>query len=163
MNGVSEDMRCAKHVIGLDIGDGESALAWTKTGHVGLPKVYQRQRTAERSILTCTARQSAGYLFGEEAVLAKDAIQFTINFKEHRQATGAMLFGQALLSEFFEANPDVQKDCLIFIGHPAGWPEDAIRMYRSYLELIAPSVYLLSSTSGIVTAIALRRSTMSWS
>jgi hypothetical protein len=151
MNSISEDMRCAKHVIGLDIGDGESTLAWAKTGHVGLPQVYQRQRTAERSILTCTARHSAGYLFGEEAVLAKDVNQFRINFKEHGQPTGAMLFGQALLSEFFEANPDVQEDCLIFIGHPAGWPEDAIRVYRSHLELIAPSVYLLpESQSALV-------------
>lgn len=153
MNGASGDLRCAKHVIGLDIGDGESTLAWTNTGYTSLPEVYQRQRTAEKSILTCTAREGNAYLFGEEAVLAKDAIQFRINFKEHRKPDGVMLFGQALLSEFFEANPAVQEDCLVFIGHPAGWPGDAIRLYQSYLELLAPSVYLLSESQSAIVYI----------
>jgi hypothetical protein len=146
MSGFSEDARDARYIVGLDIGDGESALAWSSTSYPDSPKVYQRQRTAERSILTATARQDSGYLFGEQAVLAKDAVQFRINFKGHKNATDVLLFGQALLSEFFEANPDVQERCLVFVGHPAGWPHDVVRVYQSHLEFLAPSVNLLSES-----------------
>lgn len=146
------ELLSARHVIGLDIGDGESALVWSSTDHVGSANVYQRRNTAETSILTALSRvprQHGKYLFGEEALLAKDSVQFRVNFKE-RPAPGvtpdAVLFGQALLKEFFEVNPGVEERCLIFIGHPAGWPEDVIEEYRRYLQHVGSSVYLLAES-----------------
>jgi hypothetical protein len=146
MNATPDDVLRAKYVIGLDIGDGESALVWSSTGHTPRATVYRRQRTAESSILTAFSRQAGRYLFGEEAVLAEGAVQFRVNFKGHKQTIEAMQFGKELLGEFFEANPDVQENCLIFVGHPAGWPASVVAEYSSYLDHLGPSVHLLAES-----------------
>ncbi len=149
---MADDMLGAAYVVGLDIGDGESALAWSSIDQVGPANVYQRQSTAETSILTALApvRGQAGrYVFGEEALLTEDAVQFAVNFKERPvpgQIPKAVVFGQALLKEFFEANQQVKERCLVFVGHPVGWRGDVVEEYRLHLRHLSTSVYLLAES-----------------
>jgi hypothetical protein len=69
------DLPAVRYVIGLDIGDGESALAWSEAGDLDSAKVYKRQSTGETSILTALsyAGPDGAPVFGEEAVLKADA------------------------------------------------------------------------------------------
>src|SRR5258708_8351384 len=148
-----QELLNAKHVIGLDIGDGESALAWLSTDDDSPVRIYQRQSTAETSILTALARDpdTGGYLFGEEALLRHGWIQFTVNFK-HEPTAGkmanrdAVLFAQALLEEFFEAHAQVREACVVFIGHPAGWSATAVKKYGDQLGQLGLPVYLLAES-----------------
>ena len=74
-----------------------------------------------------------------------------MNFKELRWFHKIMEFAQALLAEFHESHEDAAGNCLIFVGHPAGWPADTVESYRRYLALLGPSVYLLpESQSALV-------------
>jgi hypothetical protein len=143
----------AEHVVGLDIGDGESALAWRSTDRDSPVQIYQRQSTAEKSILTALARDphTGGYLFGEEALPRHGSIQFNVNFKQMPVAgkmanRDAVLFAQALLGEFFEARAQVREACVVFIGHPAGWSATAVKEYRNQLEQLGLPVYLLAES-----------------
>ncbi len=72
--------------IGLDIGDGESSLAWIDTSQAGSATTYRRGN-GERSILTALARSvtDGRRLIGEDAIGA-DAIQFAVNVKRIRRA-----------------------------------------------------------------------------
>jgi hypothetical protein len=151
MNAPDEEIVHARYVIGLDIGDGESALVRESTGHTPCAEVYRRK--GSRSILTAYSRQADGkYLFGEDAFLADDPLElFRVNFKGSKQANEAMQFGKALLDEYFQEHPEVKKDCLIIVGHPAGWPGSVIAEYASYMDQLGAWVRLLpESQSALV-------------
>ena len=141
------DSEDAEYVIGLDIGDGESALAWLSVGDRELPEIFSRRHSGERSIITTLARkrsatgQSSGWLIGEEAVVTSGAIQLSVNFKHvpRRDEFGtpdAVLFAQALLEEFRQAHPDILQNCCIYLGHPSGWPDDAVATYRRHFAAL---------------------------
>ena len=80
---MNHDLLHVRHVIGLDIGDGESAIAWVHVDDPGKPMVYQRGKTGERSILTAIARnpEDGLTLFGEEAAIFEGAKDLEVNFK----------------------------------------------------------------------------------
>jgi hypothetical protein len=130
-------------VIGLDIGDGESALAsldLTK-GEVatGTAGIFTRPVTKERSVITAMARASGSHrrLIGEEAVAATGAIQFSVNFKHAPDpydlgTPDPVLFAQTLLSEFFRHTGKSMQNSIVYIGHPAGWPAEAVETYRAH-------------------------------
>ena len=149
----------AGQAIGLDIGDGESALAWSSTDHVEEIRIYHRQSTGEISILTALARdpeRDNKYIFGEETLFTDGAIQFTVNFKceptpGELETPDAVLFAQALLEEFFKAHPDERKECVVFIGYPVGWSTAAVKEYsRHFLHLGLPVYLLAESQSAMV-------------
>lgn len=160
-----QELLDAKHVIGLDIGDGESALAWLSTDGDSPVRIYRRQSTAETSILTALARDpdAGGYLFGEEALLRHGWIQFTVNFK-HQPSAGkmvsrdALLFAEALLKEFFEAHAQAREACVVFIGHPAGWSATAVKKYGDQLGQLGLPVYLLAESQSALVHVRDRRS-----
>ncbi|MFE9018600.1 Hsp70 family protein [Streptomyces sp. NPDC007808] len=100
-------------VIGLDLGDGETTLAWTTRDGGGDIQVFQRRTTGERGVLTAMARAATDRrrLLGEEAVYAAGAAEFSLNFKQAPKPRGfeipeAVLFVQALLAEFLADRAD---------------------------------------------------------
>lgn len=145
----------ARYVIGLDIGDGESALAWMKTdpSDTDPATLYVPQGAKSESILTALARgrEPNQYLFGEAALLAESASRFTISFK-NPPAPGKLttpdvvLFATALLDEFFAVHPEVREDCIVLAGHPAGWPKEAVRQYHDHLGRLPIQVELLAES-----------------
>ncbi|MFE6942093.1 Hsp70 family protein [Streptomyces chartreusis] len=156
-----------RHVIGLDIGDGESALCWVSTDPATMrdePKVFERD-TNEKSIITAIAWEygknddegdATRLLIGEEAVMSEDCLQFSVNFKtafdsEHQVMPRQVPFSQALLREFFHRHPEVRKDCAVYVGHPAGWPTDAVEAYaKQFGPLDVPVRLMPESQSALV-------------
>jgi len=145
----------AGYVIGLDIGDGESALAWMRTGpsDTDPATLYIPQGAKSESILTALARgrQPNQYLFGEAALLAEYASRFTINFKnppapDKLTTPDVVLFATALLDEFFAVHPEVREDCIVLAGHPAGWPKEAVKQYHEHLQRLPIQVELLAES-----------------
>ncbi|GIF75849.1 Hsp70 family protein [Asanoa siamensis] len=140
-----------RYAIGLDIGDGESCLAWTDTEDHTEPVVYTRPVTQERSVLTATARARDGaWVFGEQALMVGDAVQFTVNVKRppetDLQTPDSVLFAQLLLGEFFTRHPELRDDCHVVVGHPSGWPAGAVDIYRRALTSSTVPVSLLSES-----------------
>jgi hypothetical protein len=165
-----DELLGVRYVLGLDIGDGESALAWAAPGNWRDAGVYQRRRTGEESILTALSyvrppngdHHEAGgpprTIFGEEAVLSDRAFHFMVNFKQRPMFGKILEFAKALLDEFFAENPHVAEECLIFIGHPVGWDPNIVEDYRRHMELLGQKVYLLpESQSALVHVRELNR------
>ncbi|GGV26253.1 hypothetical protein GCM10010277_07720 [Streptomyces longisporoflavus] len=180
-----------RHVIGLDIGDGESALCWLSTDPdtTGAePEVFERD-TKEKSIITAIAweygkhddearndeqdheqnqpqtrdqdhdgdhEETTRLLIGEQAVMSRDCLQFSVNFKtafdpEQQVMPRQVPFAQALLREFFRRRPEVKEDCAVYVGHPAGWPVDAVEAYaRQFAPLDVPVRLMPESQSALV-------------
>ncbi|MGW6056707.1 Hsp70 family protein [Streptomyces sp. NPDC055189] len=168
-----------RHVIGLDIGDGESALCWLSTDPDTMgdePEVFERH-TNEKSIITAIAwehgknddhsenedgdedenhEESTRLLIGEPAVMSNDCLQFSVNFKtafdpEQQVMPRQVPFSQALLREFFHRHPEVKEDCAVYVGHPAGWPVDAVEAYaRQFAPLDVPVQLMPESQSALV-------------
>jgi hypothetical protein len=46
----------ARYAVGLDIGDGESCLAWAPLDRSEPTQIYARPRSGERSIVTAMAQ-----------------------------------------------------------------------------------------------------------
>ncbi|GIE76581.1 hypothetical protein Aph02nite_25310 [Actinoplanes philippinensis] len=139
------------HVIGLDIGDGESCLAWAPADRSEPMQIYTRPRSRERSIVTAMVRSPTGTgrrLIGDEAVTSHGATHFGVNFKtvpdvQSPHAPDAVLFAQALLTEFQEQHPDVVRDGVVFVGHPAGWPAEVVDAYGRHLNRLEVPVHLM--------------------
>ncbi|MFF7394560.1 hypothetical protein ACFZAE_39880 [Streptomyces scabiei] len=160
-----------RHVIGLDIGDGESALCWLSTDSDTMgdePEVFERD-TNEKTIITAIAwehrknddageneDESTRLLIGEEAVMSEECLQFSVNFKtafdpEYKVMPRQVPFSQALLREFFHRYPEVREDCAVYVGHPAGWPMDAVEAYaKQFGSLDIPVRLMPESQSALV-------------
>ena len=141
-----------RYVIGLDIGDGESSLAWAPLDRSEPARIYARPRSGERSIVTAMAQSPTGAgrprLIGDEAVTSRGARHFSVNFKTAPDMLGpgtpaAVLFAQALLTEFREQYPEVFRDGVALVGHPAGWPAEAVTAYARHLALLGLPVRLM--------------------
>ncbi|MEU8816763.1 hypothetical protein [Actinoplanes sp. NPDC048796] len=136
----------ARYVIGLDIGDGESCLAWAPLDRSEPTRIYTRQPSMERSIVTAVAQSPSGRLIGDDAVTRHGATNFSVNFKEvpnSAETPAAVVFAQSLLAEFRECHPEVVADGVAFVGHPAGWPAEAVASYGRHLGLLGLPVRLM--------------------
>ncbi|MFH0518927.1 Hsp70 family protein [Streptomyces sp. M41] len=150
-------------VIGLDLGDGETTLAWTTRDGDGAIHVFQRRITGERSVLTAMARAATDRrrLLGEEAVYAAGAAEFSLNFKQGPDPASfetpeAVLFVQALLAEFLSEHKTrtggtdqgddqagTAAEPMMVVGHPAGWDPEVVDAYARHLRLRGVSTRLL--------------------
>ncbi len=142
----------ARYAIGLDIGDGESCLGWAPLDRSEPTRIYARPRSGERSIVTAMVRSPSGAprcrLIGDEAVTSRGATHFSVNFKRAADALrpetpDAVVFAQSLVAEFREHHPEVFRDGLAFVGHPAGWSAEAVTAYGRHLELLGLPVRLM--------------------
>lgn len=148
-----ETLLTARYALGLDIGDGESALAWTDTAITDSVQIFTRARTGETSVITALARDARARkrLIGDEAVLARGAVQFSVNFKEVPDRNSiatpdVVLFAQELLSEFFAAHPYIRHDCIVYIGHPSGWEKEAVEAYEEHFAALNLPFGLMSES-----------------
>ncbi|WP_433796577.1 Hsp70 family protein [Actinoplanes sp. CA-252034] len=138
------------HVIGLDIGDGESCLAWAPADRSQPTRIHTRPRSGERSIVTAMTRSpfGAGRLIGDEAVTSRGAARFGVNFKTAPDVLSpgipdAVLFAQTLLAEFGGRHPEVLRDGVVYVGHPAGWSPEVVDAYGRHLECLGVPVQLM--------------------
>lgn len=145
-------------IIGLDIGDGESTLAYVSVAESDVtggdatarPTVYQRKRTGERSVITATGkdRETGRRLLGEEAVFTRGAVQFSVSFKEPPQpgqleTPEAVLFAQSLLGEFLADTGLPMGGCIVYVGHPTGWPKESTAAYGGHFSAMGIDVRLM--------------------
>jgi hypothetical protein len=142
----------ARYVIGLDIGDGESCLGWAPLDRSEPTQIYARPRSGERSIVTAMVQSPSDAerrrLIGDEAVTSRGATHFSVNFKAAPDALSletpdAVIFAQSLLTEFREYHPEVFQHGMAFVGHPTGWPPEAVAAYERHLGLLGLPVQLM--------------------
>ncbi|GAB3434363.1 Hsp70 family protein [Flindersiella endophytica] len=148
-----------RYAIGLDLGDGESAIAWSDregTGQAraavgpdawttapGRIRAYARAGD-ETSVVTAIARVGNERVIGERALRLPNAREILTNFKTMPRRTGVGLvepldsaeFAYWFVKEFAEQHPDIAApdNCVLYVGHPAGWPPEAVRIYAEQLE-----------------------------
>ncbi|EPH39752.1 hypothetical protein ABT390_24680 [Streptomyces aurantiacus] len=162
------------YAVGLDLGDGESSLCWLPTAGRTSAKSYFRG-TEGASIVTALGRvpeqsgdpagetpaQDLGYrdVIGETAVLAKNGVHFSVNFKNRHGHTDlkAVQFAQLFLAEFFTAKPEVREDCVVYVGHPAGWDDSSVAAYLRQLGAIDVPVRLVAESQSALVHVRDRR------
>ena len=131
------------YAVGLDLGDGESAIAWVHVNRPGeAPHLFHRT-TGEVSVVTAYAEgPDDKYLIGEAALRDPEARLVRVNFKNRPKLRGpgrvanpmdAPLFAQLLWLEFENGHPDISRNCVIYVGCPAGWSGDEVNFYQKKL------------------------------
>ncbi|MEV6345591.1 hypothetical protein [Actinoplanes sp. NPDC051851] len=141
----------ARYAIGLDIGDGESCLGWAPLDRSEPTRIYARPRSGERSIVTALAQPPSGTgsrLLGDEAVISRDATHFSVTFKGvpdvlAARTPDAVVFAESLMAEFRECHPEVVREGMAFVGHPSGWPPEAVAAYGRHLAALDLPVRLV--------------------
>jgi hypothetical protein len=136
-------MASPRYAIGLDLGDGESAIAWADREAPGRIRVYTREGD-ETSVVTAIARTDDGRVIGEHALRLSNAREVLTTFKTMPRRTGVGLvepldsveFAYWFVKDFAEQHPEVAAPdtCVLYIGHPAGWPTEAVQIYADQLE-----------------------------
>ena len=154
-------------IIGLDIGDGESTLAYVSVAGgdpTARPAVYQRKVTGERSIVTAMAKdpETGRRLLGEEAVLTGEAVQFSVNFKEpprpnRLETPDEVLFAQSLLEEYLTDSGLPGEDCVVYVGHPTGWPAASTTAYAKHFGALGMEVRLMPESHSALVHVRDRR------
>ena len=135
----------ARYAIGLDVGDGESSIAWVPADSHPSERAQPFERTpGEVSIVSAYAQRADddAYLIGDEALLSDEVIRIQVNFKNRpklstdgvAQPMLAPFFAQLFWLEFQARHPDVANDCTIHVGCPAGWNAGEIALYQAQLE-----------------------------
>ncbi|WP_250032944.1 Hsp70 family protein [Paractinoplanes maris] len=155
----------ARYAIGLDIGDGESCLGWAPLDRSEPTRIYARPRTGERSIVTAWAEASGPErrrIIGDEAVTSRGATHFSVTFKEAPDALAAetppaVIFAQSLLAEFRQHHPEVVRDGTAYVGHPAGWPPEAVAAYARHLSVLGLPVRLMPESQSALLQVRDRR------
>ncbi|TPQ19136.1 Hsp70 family protein [Streptomyces sporangiiformans] len=160
---VAPDVRYA---VGLDLGDGESSLCWLATHGRSKARVYTRG-TDGAAIVTALGRERLDqgtyrYVIGEAAVLAKNVLHFSVNFKtrpdpESLAVPEAVQFAQILLTEFFSRHPEVRRDCVVYVGHPTGWDAESVAAYRKHLSSMDLPVQLVAESQSALVHVRDRR------
>ncbi|MFD9070011.1 hypothetical protein, partial [Streptomyces lasiicapitis] len=161
---MTHDMeRDVQYAVGLDLGDGESSLCWLSTTERDQAKVHRRG-TEGASVVTALGRVPAADLghrvvIGEDAVLARNCLHFSVNFKNRNGHTDlqAVQFAQVFLSEFFAAHPEVREDCVVYVGHPAGWDRPSVAAYLRRLGAIDVPVRLVAESQSALVHVRDRR------
>ncbi len=127
------------YILGIDLGDGESSLAYVPVKDYAAPTVFEF-KTGERSMITAVARTSDGTLIGQEAILKKGIEELYINSKIKPADTN---LGRARMSQlrdfilefyalFREAEPEIGRQAQVYIGHPTSWTEEDAEVYRAW-------------------------------
>jgi hypothetical protein len=155
-----------RYAVGLDLGDGESSLCWLPTHRRGKAEIYTRG-TEGTAIVTALGREPLEqgghrYVIGEAAVLAKNALHFSVNFKTRPDPQGlvvpeAVQFAQVLLTEFFAAHPEVRDDCAVYVGHPTGWDAASVTAYREHFSSMRLPVQLVAESQSALVHVRDRR------
>ncbi|WP_189959261.1 Hsp70 family protein [Streptomyces alanosinicus] len=155
-----------QYAVGLDIGDGESSLCWLPTHGRKRARVYTRG-TDGAAIVTALGRKRLDqrkyeYVIGEAAVLAKDVLHFSVNFKtrpdpESLAAPESVRFAQILLTEFFSRHPEVGRDCVVYVGHPTGWDPESVTTYRQHFSSMDQPVRLVPESQSALVHVRDRR------
>ncbi|MFH8991158.1 Hsp70 family protein [Streptomyces sp. NPDC017940] len=155
--------RDVRYAVGLDLGDGESSLCWLPTAGRGQAQVHTRG-TEGVSIVTALGRvpeQDLGHrvVIGEDAVLARNCVHFSVNFKNRHGHTDLQVvqFAQVFLTEFFAAHPEVREDCVLYVGHPAGWDRASVRTYQRQLGAVEVPVRLVAESQSALVHVRDRR------
>lgn len=159
------------HHIGLDIGDGESCLAYVASNSLGEPSVY-RSRGGSGSIPSAIAYYKHGLkidvVIGEEAFLIEDRTDLDINFKWDPVAQSEqwmllkdklLKFVETLFKEFSRKYPKIAENCEMYIGCPSGWSDEVNgsreiyeRLFRGS-EILPPSLTVVpESRSALIQA-----------
>jgi hypothetical protein len=127
------------YIVGIDLGDGESSLAYVPVKDHAAPTVFEF-KTGERSMITAVARTSDGTLIGQEAILKRGIEELYINSKIKPADTN---LGRARMSQlrdfilefyalFREAEPEIGRQAQVYIGHPTSWTEEDAEAYRAW-------------------------------
>ncbi|WP_307176060.1 hypothetical protein [Streptomyces africanus] len=155
-----------RYAVGLDLGDGESSLCRLPTHGRGKAEIYARG-TEGTAIVTALGREPLKqdghrYVIGEAAVLAKNALHFSVNFKTRPDPEGlvvpeAVQFAQVLLTEFFAAHPEVREDCAVYVGHPTGWDAASVAAYREHFASMRLPVHLVAESQSALVHVRDRR------
>lgn len=140
----------ARYAVGLDIGDGESSLAWIAMGESEeQPRLFSLN-PGETSVVTAIALKRGGkgdeYVIGEAALREPDSHMVQLNFKTRPVLTPgrtpppmpAVEFARLFWREFEKRHPDIANGCAIFVGCPAGWKEEASFYEKKLAEALEP-------------------------
>ncbi|GGM37104.1 Hsp70 family protein [Dactylosporangium sucinum] len=129
----------AKYVVGLDLGDGESTIAWRAVDGSGPVEVFRRRNGEVRVLSALGTRPPTGRVIGVDAVATPGVLHFSVSFKQRPPGKQVMsppyvVFARTLLNEFFARHPAIRSECVVYIGHPSGWPDHAVQLYREHLD-----------------------------
>lgn len=132
----------SRYAVGLDLGDGESVVAWADVNDRQPPRPFERA-SGEVNVITALGTDRTGAtLIGAAALGTPEVRHVRVNFKRRPVAAAsgitprieAVDFAQRLLIEFFEQHPEVADGCVVYVGHPAGWdPVQHVEPYRQQL------------------------------
>lgn len=134
-----DEMSKITDLFGFDLGDGESAVAWVRSGALNEPQLIEL--AGKKSVLTALGEhQEMGTLIGEQAYLA-DAGQLHLRFKSRylfdRDGAEPLIrkFAGAVLGELMKSGKLTDPDrAAFFVGCPSGWDETARGDYRRLFE-----------------------------
>lgn len=131
-----------RYAVGLDVGDGESCIAWVSVDELAETPLLFHMAESEASVVSAYAQLAdETYILGEQALLAAEAEKVNVNFKNRPKFSErgvaplmkAPVFANLFWREFEMKHPEVANDCKIYVGCPAGWNEKEIQFYQRKL------------------------------
>jgi hypothetical protein len=126
-----------KYIVGLDLGDGESSIAYVSVSDGGEPQIFETT-SGERSMITAITSTRSETLIGNEALIHEEVIELDLSFKyeptSNQRAwrtlgTRLRRFAEEFYLQFEEAHPQWKGGIEVYIGHPSGWEPGAVDKY----------------------------------
>lgn len=152
-----------QYIIGLDFGDGESAISYSKISDDVQPQMIEFE-SKEKSIVTALLREGDGFRIGANAVVdAPEPRELEVNFKKAPSSADWKMakrnivdFVDTLFAVLYEQNLNINiKNSILYIGHPSSWNDDEVKIYQDIFKKIEslPSLEVVSeSRSALINA-----------
>jgi Effector-associated domain 11 len=127
-----------QYIVGLDFGDGESAISYTKISDTEPPQMVEFE-SEEKSLISALLREGDRFLIGASAVVnSPDSKELEVNFKkppsshEWKMAKRNISdFVDTLFNDLYNKNLNINsKNTILYIGHPSSWQEEEVKTYR---------------------------------
>lgn len=122
-----------QELLGFDLGDGESAVAWAGADSAAAPLLLEI--AGRKNIITALGEKD-GWKIGEQAFLSDSGevyLRFKSRYLKEPESVGILIqrFAKRVREEIEKtgklANPSA---CAVFAGCPSGWKDETRKAYR---------------------------------
>jgi hypothetical protein len=144
-----------RYIVGIDLGDGESAIAYANVANRYEPEVFETS-SGERSIITAVRTMDDMTVYIGTAAFLKNADELHLNFKRDPAALKDREWNvlrnkiRTFIGEFYgqfkEQHPTIATSARVYIGHPSGWSTEGINKYKAIFIDDMPDVEVVAES-----------------
>jgi molecular chaperone DnaK (HSP70) len=147
--------RSPEYIIGFDLGDGESSIAFTSVRTSDeKPRLFEME-PGRVSHVTAISRGMKGKVFIGEEAFKRGARELYVRFKDdpfidpdwNSNKHDILMFAEEFFRRLLEQNPQLENNILcLYLGRPSAWSYQGVEMYKDHFKGRFPALKVVAES-----------------